>query len=504
MFESIFNIRSARRKTTENHFHANVEQLEDRQLLAGDVSVALAGETLEITGDDANNRVEIVSDGSFITVEGQGTDLNGSDSSLTFAIGAVRNFAIDLGDGSDRITMIAENAIGATSAIGFGGTAGGNLSILTGDGNDRITLIAENSTGLGFNMDMDFDSGSGNDRLLFEANNTGGGGFAGEQFVVVSGQGNDRLEFIANNTGTLGFLPYNLGLDTGGGNDQVLFEANNSTSLFGLSTVGFRIGDPLGGGGIFSDLWLVVTGNGNDRIHLEANNDGNTTIGFEAVNVGFGTGEGNDRVTMVANNSGLIGFEAESAVISTEGGDDRISMVARNASDSFAIGFHLTEKLGIESGNGRDRIDLTAQNKNGTGFQILTPSVAPTAIDAFKIESGADDDRVTIRARNRGNTFSSTGFLGLDFTFEGGSGDDRLQIRSDANNPDDGFAIIFDTDVDMGAGDDHVQLTARDSFGIAFYDTVLFDGGTGTNDRLRVNNVPAVDPGAQINFEDTA
>ena len=534
--------------STQQQLQFDLECLEERQMLAGDVSVVFNAGVLDITGDDASNRIELVSDGAWITVTGQGTDLiggiessNGDIEPFQFQCNLVHSINIDLQDGNDRVTLIAENSFG----IGFGGAEmngddnsvpfGGNqneLQIRTGDGNDRVTLIANNTSNgfptvvghgsTGFSMNMDIDTGDGNDRLLFEANNSNFTGFDVNNWQVATGEGNDRVNYEANNSDfSRGFIARNFNTSTEGGNDRVEFDANNT----GEESTGFQVGfisDAISIVGEESG-WFVNTGNGNDRLTIEANNP-DFTDGFRARNFNFYTGEGNDRVSIVAENEGRsTGFSADRGYINTGGGADRLAIDANN-SGFRSTGISIEEELTIATDNnfgelagdfedsidGRDRVDLTAGNDGGVGFDFnfSNDPVAEghSSNGTLRINTGGEDDRVNITASNTGSMdsqvggFQDAGFSLREFILNTGSDDDHVQVRGN-NRGGVGFSVSDYVFVGTAQGDDDVNITVGRDFGIdiPFYNTQL-DGGEDGDDRLRTNfYIPS---NIHNNFED--
>src|SRR4051812_3797199 len=83
-----------------------VEGLEQRAMLAGDVSAVVRGGTLFVRGDNNDNAVVIQQTGAQrFTVVGADADttINGQDAGMEFTANRVRNFDIDLGGGDDSL-----------------------------------------------------------------------------------------------------------------------------------------------------------------------------------------------------------------------------------------------------------------------------------------------------------------------------------------------------------------------------------------------------------------
>src|SRR5438046_2758076 len=115
------------------------QPLEERALMAGDVTANVVNGTLKGTGDSQSNQVQVVQytnhdgtpdPGHFILMQSDSsTTINGS-SSRSFT--GVTNISIDLGDGDDHDT------VGNGNQNQF--VLPGNLNFYKGSGNDSITL----------------------------------------------------------------------------------------------------------------------------------------------------------------------------------------------------------------------------------------------------------------------------------------------------------------------------------------------------------------------------
>ena len=366
--------------------------------------------------------------------------------------------------------------------------------------------------------------GEGNDRLLFEANNGRNTGFNVNQWRVETGEGNDRVNVNANNTdSSRGFVVTSFDTFTQEGNDRVEFEANNT----GEDSTGFAIGFP--GNDLSTEVggpdldWQVSTGVGNDRVAVEANNLGFSS-GFDVREFSFLTGAGNDRVTIAAENEGnfTTGIAAGRGTINTGGDDDRIAIDASNtgfASTGLQVDYELnivTDGLfetvagDFESSDGRDRVDLKADNDGGTGFAFggqVNPANTESVSFNGKLEivTGGEDDRVNISANNTADMEQlvvgglNAGFSLQEFVLETGADDDRVQIRS---NNRGGLGFFVDDSVFIGTaeGDDDVYITVGRDNGFEFpIHNTFMDGGE-NDDRLRTNfYIPSF---IHDNFED--
>jgi hypothetical protein len=124
-------------KNNRKHARLELQHLESRCLLAGNVTAVVADGDLIITGDVEGNSIAllqvspgtlaIVSDGGTTTVNGQAAPLLASGPTFTVS-GVTDDIIISLGDGSDDVGMIL--------------TASGDLTISMGEGDDFVGLAA--------------------------------------------------------------------------------------------------------------------------------------------------------------------------------------------------------------------------------------------------------------------------------------------------------------------------------------------------------------------------
>jgi hypothetical protein len=101
-----------------------VEQLESRELLAGNVLVQLQNGNATITGDAAANQFEITGGLNSILVRGlEGTTINGDSATFTLATTSAFNggLVISLGQGNDRLSIGADVSLGSVRILGEAG-----------------------------------------------------------------------------------------------------------------------------------------------------------------------------------------------------------------------------------------------------------------------------------------------------------------------------------------------------------------------------------------------
>ena len=111
--------------STRRKQELSYQTLEGRRLLAGDVSVALSGSTLVVTGDDLSNQIEVSqnANGDVLFTGLDSTTIN-RQTAFTFTQTFERS-RFELNDGADEVS--------------FDGFEGGReFRFLGGDGDDRL------------------------------------------------------------------------------------------------------------------------------------------------------------------------------------------------------------------------------------------------------------------------------------------------------------------------------------------------------------------------------
>ena len=189
-----------------NQIQFDLESLEPRQMLAGDVTAAIRGNDLIIEGDQQNNEIviqESANPGEFEVFGANGTTINGQER-FTFT-SDVDDVRIQLRDGNDRL-WIKEMQVGD------------DVRIRTGDDQDAI-LIDE----LTVRGNLRLDTQSGDDAVHFgnAVKNLG------NRLEVRTGSGSDQL-FLRNS------LVDRVDVRTGSGIDQALVSSVD-TSRFVMS-----------------------------------------------------------------------------------------------------------------------------------------------------------------------------------------------------------------------------------------------------------------------------
>lgn len=174
-----------------------LERLEDRVVLAGNVTATLVDDTLTIVGDQLGNEISITQSGTDVVISGlPGTTVSGA---ATIPALDILNVLIQLNSGNDNVEVIDLDL-------------SGNLSINTANGSDVVT-ITEGSLILG--GDLSIRTGNGNDTVSLA------GTIEASNLTIETGNGDDNVTILTGES----FLP------TPGPVDSILI--SGSTTLDG-------------------------------------------------------------------------------------------------------------------------------------------------------------------------------------------------------------------------------------------------------------------------------
>jgi len=294
------------------------ETLEGREVCAGDVSVSVAGDFLQITGDDAANYVDI----------------------QQMTTGGVTEFVVSGKAFGGKFTASGEPVLAgaATTINGDPGPFHGSASIIninTGKGNDAI-VIRGGANAL-TTSEIHLSAGAGSDYArLTNVKTTGGadlstldmtaaGGFAGPGLAEA---GNDKI--VVNGLTLAGA---GLSAATGGGADRIV--ASNIHAVAASAYV------------------YLYAGNGVDNLSV-------TNSTFKKVSVYMGTSAEKDTVSL----KGVTTIEA--SVYLGAGNNDLLNLISA---------VHVKTKTTLDGGAGSgDTLkvgsNVTAAGRHITGFEV--------------------------------------------------------------------------------------------------------------------------------------
>ena len=256
------------------------EGLENRLLMAGDVTVELLGQTLYVTGDNEANHVEIAGDnaGNLVVTGLDGETLTGTTS---VPASGVRSLVVRLNRRADSVSIQNANIPYAITIVGGPGhndisigtaadpvTVGNDLTIVTGGGDDTIDI---SDVEVGRNLVL--ASGYGDDDVRIQDSSIDGA------LVANLGNGANDLELesldivrglaVAAGTGVDSIelsdvaVTFDAAISTGFGNDTVTL---NGLETRRLSVATARGADVVTLNNVTADAFFAELGRGNDRL----------------------------------------------------------------------------------------------------------------------------------------------------------------------------------------------------------------------------------------------
>ncbi len=435
--------KSYKRSEIRRSVRLGVEALEDRRLLAGNITATFFGGNLVIRGDALDNSLT-VSQTAPTTVSvlgktnaGTATTVNGLAGPVVFN-GVLNSIDIDTKGGNDQI-LIGNNSADLNSLnneilFGAGSSFSGLASARTvvknsivvrgGDGIDAVGIIADvggdiyadlgaNNDGIGVQNSVVrgsviFEGGTGDQPSLLVRNSQ-----VSNQIIINGGTGSNRM--IVSGSSAAG-----VSLNGKDGSDTVEVSSSNITNNLAINELGGSDSTVVTGSRIGGSLSLDA-GSGDDSVTID-----NTSIRFDAIVI---LGLGNDSVQLrsSSNRSGspLVMQTTIGGVLVLDGGlgNDTITVGSSAAGEQAVM---VTGYTTIIGGDGLDTVTIRkSQFSNGV-----------------TIDAGAGNDVVDIGGTTIARNLSV--FLGL--------GDDSLTIAATSA----AFADLYG-----GLGRDGSKLTGN-------------------------------------------
>ncbi len=277
------------------------ERLENRALLAGNVTAQLIGQTAFVNGDAADNSVEVIIDAGNVVVRGiDGTTING----------AAGDFIVASNSSEITGSLVASFSGGNNTFAVNGITVGRDIVVSGGHGNDTMTV---QSTTVGRHLWM---SGAQGNDILGASNVTTVG-----SLYISGGAGNDDIVIDASTIGV------DTRIDGLGGDDDIV--VRNSTLSDDLTIAGHSGHDVimLDGARVGDKTWLRG-GSGADNMIVQGNSQF-----YDRVRA-FG-GSGGDNFEAVAGvifdglrRRSFSGFVADTTTIDTRINDTTTGAIA--------------------------------------------------------------------------------------------------------------------------------------------------------------------------------
>lgn len=378
---------------------ASIQLLEVRTLLTGNVVASLSGSNLFVTGDAADNQLEVTVVNNQVVLRGlSNTSINGSTALFVIAAGT--------------------------------DTAPGKITILTGAGND--TVIFNRNIKVAGNAFV--DGGAGDDSL-----SVSGGTF--QQSISMYGRvGNDTIS--VQNATVEGVLR----LKGNSGNDLV--SVTNTTANGGTNIVGGTGADGVSLNNYTANAWTKIsTGVGDDDISIVNSNINGflrvkTRQGADVVQMDANTVNGNVAINMGRDNDGLklVNTNTFNGAFRVEAGDGRP-----------------TTGFGASPGN---QVDLGTTTVFARGSRVRR---ADTSTVETALSGRIDTATTGLKARATAADTAARSLGGLEITLDnsantttesvGGALITRNQAYTVAGTTLPGATVTLDTDND-GAFDD--------------------------------------------------
>lgn len=282
------------RCNSKNSRTLSFQTLEDRQLLAGNVSAVLSHGSLTLTGDQAGDAIQIsqvANKTNQFTVTGlDGSTVNGQ-ASKTFTItgnisaifkGGLDGLFVGVPESEGNNFTMLPGSLNVVLGNGnntfelFNASVGGNLTVTGGSGSDNVQMQTSGigrSNVNGGNHDCNIDLGGGintvemqytsveRDLLIYNnsSSSTGYvdlisllGGYVGRNATIQTGNANEYLEINEY------YFGGKLSIQTGAGNDEVVL----GESLFENGII------PNSQYGIQADSIYADLGAGDDTLHV--------------------------------------------------------------------------------------------------------------------------------------------------------------------------------------------------------------------------------------------
>ena len=309
------------------------QSLENRCLMAGNVTAAVQNHSLVINGDNNGNGITIrqTATGQF-TVIGSETTINGKTSPQTFS-GITGDFKINLKGGDD--VLVIDNATQSVPVL----TLPGNLNVDLGSGSDVFYLQNANTMG-----GASVTGSSGSKVVEFDFSMIGSSSFN-------AGKNDCNITLNASSIVDMNYARFN--------RDLAVKLSGNSSSIISIS------------GGTVGRNLAIQGGNGADSVYVEEM--------FIQQKLQIQTGGGNDMVSLgeesVYQNGAFLqndrqyGMHADQVFVDLGSGDDDLHAFGVYGASASYLG-----------GSGHDRLfhdGLGSGQETYSGFESVSLLTAP-------------------------------------------------------------------------------------------------------------------------------
>lgn len=435
----------SKKSRKKNQRRLRFEPLEGRAMLAGNVTVTLAGTTLTLVGDASANEVEITagaSVGEYVITGLNNTQINGP----SLINDPFDLLEVQLAGGSDKFTVRGTSPSNKLIIAG-------DIEIENSDGANTNTL-----TNVQLNDDLSVFKVAGTSESNLEIGGTlivgdvtlSTGGWDGDSKTVI--KDDTRIEgnlTVVNDEGEDHFVCYASTID---GNVTIVNGDGDTRTVFGITE------DPI----IFGVL-TIVNGVGNDKVFIHdtdvwqnavvVNGDGHTLVSVQTSDIGLGAPVAGGGNFQLVNGIGIDEFSLVDSTIRDE------LIIDNGAGEAFG------SKTLIDGGVIGAELHFSGDFGLDTINMIDSRVVQVATFDLF--DGGSDLN------------FVNTVFAGdLFITANAGNDDVRLERTT----------VEGDTSISLGLGQDSVELVlaskllgSTDLFGGAGIDTLIRQVAPGIN-----------------------
>jgi len=348
-----------------------VESLENRTLLAGNVTASLSGGSLYVTGDDQSNTISVESIGAGnVQVRGFGTSVNGSpDAIKTFSVPG--SIVIRMNDGDDLV-RVTNLVIHVNLWVDLGP---GTNEILTGQtaAGDNLRFAGTPSGPLFVSANLGITGGVGNDRIFQSNVHVQGGG------NLSAGDGDDNLQ-LDRPTGSVANVEY-----------SGLFQVYPGRGTDNLSINGLLVDDNM----------VVNDANGAAAISMN-NMDVHGDLTMTTANIGDSINIQNANIDNVLT-------------ISSQGGYDNLTISV------------IADRLVIDAGGGNDQVHVSSSRIN-----VMIPVLGAGAdqLDLLSDTAG----KIYAYGSDGNDLFLVRNTSAVDAFFNGDAGDDTYEDSAALRN----------------------------------------------------------------------
>jgi VCBS repeat-containing protein len=343
----------------------NIEQLESRRVLAGNVQASVRGGSLNIVGDSSDNEITITYGANVFTVASRdgSTTINGQAGPQDFT-GVKKDVNIAMGNGADVVEF--DGGSDPNDAIWIRN----RLNIDMGSGADQLLVTNVHTLRLFMNL------GTGNDTLNIGNDGSDPGILVTKEANILGGSGNDDVSIansqfkkfvnldLAGNNDTLTIQDTSVhrrsNFNGGAGTDTLNRQDNHGPlKFFNFETVNNTVTSPAPLPPVANNDTATVVRNGNTSINVASND---TAAGSTINNASITITQAPAHGTAVANSNGTVTYTNNGDAATTDSFQYTIKNADGTTSNAATVNITVTAAA------------LTAANDAGSITEDATPN----------------------------------------------------------------------------------------------------------------------------------